>query len=260
MQNVDTQTNSNRKVWHAFIDNLNVLYVAFTRAKEELIVFAPQPQEGEKQKGNSDKMSLVSDVIWSVLSSGFTQTGAGERLISLTDPFNSEEGIFELGSWWHPSVSHDSEGIQEIMMHQLRFVSPGDRLRLRLHGKGQVGNSWESEAGKNLMFSVLLHPDFVPANQQFLISQISALAVQQMLETFVKPISVKWPNDIYWNDKKICGMLIENDIAGTKLINSIIGIGININQKKFISNAPNPVSLTQITGKEYDLHGCIIKM
>ncbi len=122
------------------------------------------------------------------------------------------------------------------------------------HGKGQVGNSWESEAGKNLMFSVLLHPDFVPANQQFLISQISALAVQQMLETFVKPISVKWPNDIYWNDKKICGMLIENDIAGTKLINSIIGIGININQKKFISNAPNPVSLTQITGKEYDLH------
>jgi len=124
-----------RERMHAFIDNLNVLYVAFTRAKEELIVFAPQPQEGEKQKGNSDKMSLVSDVIWSVLSSGFTQTGAGERLISLTDPFNSEEGIFELGSWWHPSVSHDSEGIQEIMMHQLRFVSPGDRLRLRLHGK-----------------------------------------------------------------------------------------------------------------------------
>ena len=121
------------------------------------------------------------------------------------------------------------------------------------HGKGQVGNSWESEAGKNLMFSVLLHPDFLPANQQFLISQISALAVQQMLETFAKPVFVKWPNDIYWNDKKICGMLIENDIAGTKLMNSIIGIGVNINQKKFYSNAPNPVSLTQITGNEYDL-------
>lgn len=121
------------------------------------------------------------------------------------------------------------------------------------HGKGQVGNSWESEAGKNLMFSVLLHPEFVPANEQFLISQISALAVQQMLETCVKPISVKWPNDIYWQDKKICGMLIENDIAGTKLINSVIGIGININQQKFRSNAPNPVSLAQITGREYDL-------
>lgn len=119
-------------------------------------------------------------------------------------------------------------------------------------GRGQVGNSWESEGGKNLMFSVILYPDFLPANRQFLISQIAALSVKETLDTYVGDITVKWPNDIYWRDQKICGMLIENDLTGHSLYCSVIGIGININQQQFVSDAPNPVSLTQITGKEYD--------
>ena len=119
-------------------------------------------------------------------------------------------------------------------------------------GKGQVGNSWESEAGMNLMFSILLYPDFIPANRQFLISQIASLSVKETLDAYTDFIQVKWPNDIYWKDRKICGMLIENDLSGQLLYCSIIGIGLNLNQSLFRSNAPNPISLTQITGKKYD--------
>lgn len=119
-------------------------------------------------------------------------------------------------------------------------------------GKGQIGNSWESEAGKNLTFSLLLYPNFLPANRQFLISQITSLSVKDALDSYIDSVSVKWPNDIYWKDRKICGMLIENDLSGSYLYSSVIGIGLNVNQEVFRSNAPNPVSLRQITGKELD--------
>lgn len=119
-------------------------------------------------------------------------------------------------------------------------------------GRGQVGNVWESEKGKNLMLSVILYPDFIPANHQFLISQIAALSVKETLGNYVGDITVKWPNDVYWKDRKICGMLIENDLFGQHLYCSVIGIGINLNQQEFRGDAPNPVSLTQITGEVYD--------
>ena len=79
-------------------------------------------------------------------------------------------------------------------------------------GRGQIGNVWESEPGKNLTFSLVLYPDCIPANRQFLISQIAALSVKETLEAYTGDVTVKWPNDIYWKDKKICGMLIENDL------------------------------------------------
>ncbi|WP_085537423.1 biotin--[acetyl-CoA-carboxylase] ligase [Massilibacteroides vaginae] len=120
-------------------------------------------------------------------------------------------------------------------------------------GRGQTGNSWESENGKNLTFSIVIYPETIAANEQFLISQVAALSVKKVLNEYTGHIRVKWPNDIYWNDRKICGMLIENDLAGSSIYCSVCGIGININQKEFVSNAPNPVSLTQITGQEYDL-------
>ena len=121
-------------------------------------------------------------------------------------------------------------------------------------GKGQRGNSWEAEKGKNLLFSFVLYPTFLEARRQFLLSQIVSLSVKEELDEWVEDISVKWPNDIYWKDKKICGMLIENDLTGMYIARSISGIGININQEHFLSNAPNPVSLKQITGQEYDRH------
>ena len=120
-------------------------------------------------------------------------------------------------------------------------------------GRGQRGNSWESERGQNLMFSFVLYPAFLKARKQFLLSQIISLAIKEELDTHVSDVSIKWPNDIYWKEKKICGMLIENDLMGRNISQSIAGIGININQETFHSSAPNPVSLRQITGKEFDL-------
>ena len=119
-------------------------------------------------------------------------------------------------------------------------------------GRGQVGNVWESERGKNLTFSLVLYPQALPVNQQFLISQIAALSVKETLDTYTEGITIKWPNDIYWNDKKICGMLIENDLAGHNLLRSIIGIGLNLNQAAFMGDALNPVSLWQILRHEVD--------
>ena len=120
-------------------------------------------------------------------------------------------------------------------------------------GRGQRGNSWESDSCKNLLFSIVIFPEFLEARRQFLISQIISFAIKEELDTYTTDISIKWPNDIYWKEKKICGMLIENDLMGRNISQSIAGIGININQETFHSSAPNPVSLRQITGKEFDL-------
>ncbi len=110
-------------------------------------------------------------------------------------------------------------------------------------GRGQRGNSWESSKGENLLFTILLRPDFVPVADQFSISQITALAIVKYLESKGLQPKIKWPNDIYINDKKICGILIEHTLSGANLSASILGIGININQMVFESDAPNPTSL-----------------
>ena len=119
-------------------------------------------------------------------------------------------------------------------------------------GRGQAGNSWESRKGENLTFSLLCHPESVQANRQFVLSQAIALAVQQTLLGFIDDVTVKWPNDIYWHDKKICGILIECTLSGMTVRDCIIGIGLNVNQKEFVSDAPNPVSLAQIVGLTFN--------
>ena len=120
-------------------------------------------------------------------------------------------------------------------------------------GKGQRGNGWESEAGKNILFSIVLFPGFIKAGEQFILSQIVSLAVANCLQEYTEGISIKWPNDIYWNEKKICGILLENTILEDNIGHSVAGIGININQENFRSEAPNPVSLKQITNRDYNL-------
>lgn len=119
-------------------------------------------------------------------------------------------------------------------------------------GRGQRGNSWESEKGKNLTFSIYLRPDSIAVKDQFIISEIVALAVKDTLSKYCSGISIKWPNDIYREDKKICGILIEHDTEDGFITRTIAGIGININQETFTSDAPNPISLKNITGREYD--------
>jgi len=119
-------------------------------------------------------------------------------------------------------------------------------------GRGQQGNTWESEAGKNITCSMLLYPSFLPVWQYFLLSKAVSLGVKETLDIYTDGITVKWPNDIYYKDKKIAGILIENELTGNEYKLSIVGIGININQERFMSDAPNPVSLKQITGRNMD--------
>jgi len=120
-------------------------------------------------------------------------------------------------------------------------------------GKGQLRNSWESEAGKNLLASIILFPNFLKVENQFLISKLISLSILEFLETEIDNVSIKWPNDIYVGNKKIAGILIENSIKGNKLFSSVLGIGLNLNQENFISDAPNPVSLKNLTGKNFEI-------
>ena len=122
-------------------------------------------------------------------------------------------------------------------------------------GRGCGTNSWESERGKNLTFSLLIHPTEITADCQFRISEAVSLALCETLDGNVtdRQVSVKWPNDIYVDDCKICGMLIENRLRGRLMTDSIIGIGLNVNQREFFSDAPNPVSLVQLLGHEVAL-------
>lgn len=120
-------------------------------------------------------------------------------------------------------------------------------------GRGQRGNSWESEPGKNLLASALFRPAGVEPRAQFCVSEAVALAVTDLLDHYGVEAKVKWPNDIYVDDRKICGILIENAVMPGEILRSIAGIGINLNQERFLSDAPNPVSLTQITGEIYSV-------
>ena len=116
-------------------------------------------------------------------------------------------------------------------------------------GRGQRGNSWESADFKNITMSMLLRPANVKPSCQFWLSEAVALAVVHTLDRYIdNGVSIKWPNDIYWNDRKICGILVEHSLSGGKIDHTIAGIGLNINQEKFLSDAPNPVSLRQIIG------------
>lgn len=127
------------------------------------------------------------------------------------------------------------------------------RAEFQSAGKGQRGNSWESEVGKNLTFSFVLYPESLPAKRQFVISQVVSLGIVQALQSYqAEGFSVKWPNDIYYHDKKICGILIEVYLQGLNLGRCVCGVGININQDYFVSDAPNPISLRQIVGREVD--------
>lgn len=118
-------------------------------------------------------------------------------------------------------------------------------------GRGCGTNTWESERGKNLLFSVLVHPAFLDAGQQFVLSMMMANAIRTELATMVPTeVSVKWPNDIYAGDKKICGILIESRLQGHRMVDTVLGVGLNVNQMRFVSDAPNPVSLAQLMGRE----------
>ncbi len=130
----------------------------------------------------------------------------------------------------------------------------------QVDGRGQTSNKWESEPYKNLTFSIVLYPDILEIAQQFEISKAVSLGITDFLNGKVQQVSIKWPNDIYVGTRKIGGILIENSVRINKISSCIVGIGLNINQKIFITDAPNPVSLTQITKLDYDLETILIEL
>ena len=117
-------------------------------------------------------------------------------------------------------------------------------------GRGQATNRWESAPGKNISMTVIFRPECLEAGKQFAVSMVIALGACDFISRYVSGCSVKWPNDIYVGDRKISGILIEHSIMGRYVGGSLCGIGVNINQERFLSDAPNPVSLFQLIGKE----------
>ena len=121
-------------------------------------------------------------------------------------------------------------------------------------GKGQGANNWQSGRGENLLISIILRPVWLPASRQFYLSMMAAYSMHALLKTLLSPekLSVKWPNDLYFEDNKLGGILIQNHLKGDRMEYSVIGIGLNINQLHFPPTLPNPVSLRLLTGIVYE--------
>ena len=129
-------------------------------------------------------------------------------------------------------------------------------------GIGQRGNHWEAEPGKNLTFSLVLHPTFLPAERQFKLTEALSLALVDFLSFFNFHFSVhiKWPNDIYVDGKKICGTLVSTRLQGSQIGSAVCGIGLNVNQVDFPDWVPNPASFALLTGEEYELEPLLEKL
>lgn len=147
------------------------------------------------------------------------------------------------------TLNSTNDALKELLKKQKLEEFTIVRADFQISGRGQKGNTWESAKGKNLLFTVLLKPIFIPIKKQFIISQIVSLALKETLDTLIDSVTIKWPNDIYYKDSKLCGILIENILSEDKIESSIIGVGLNVNQESFCSDAPNPISLFQILGR-----------
>ena len=122
-------------------------------------------------------------------------------------------------------------------------------------GIGQRGNHWHSAPRQNLTFSLVLHPVFLPADNQFRLTQALALAICDFLSplTIHHSPCIKWPNDIYIDGRKICGTLVSTRLVGTQIASAVCGIGLNVNQREFPDWVPNPTSISLLTGAHYEL-------
>ena len=122
-------------------------------------------------------------------------------------------------------------------------------------GRGAGQNNWESEPGKNLTFSVILEPHFLEPSKQFVLTEMISLALFDVVERRLgnEGLFIKWPNDLWFHDKKLAGVLVQNRVTGNQLEYSVVGVGLNVNQKNFYSDAPNPGSMIHFSGKKENL-------
>ena len=157
----------------------------------------------------------------------------------------------------HTDIRHIHLGETTSTNTHARQLEQGDELLLvtadhQTAGRGQRGNTWESAPGDNLLFTLALRPHELPASRQFLLCEYISVVLCHVLSRYVSDIHIKWPNDIYYRDHKLCGILIEHDLEGSHLSRTLIGVGLNVNQAEFVSDAPNPISLRQILGHDVE--------
>jgi BirA family biotin operon repressor/biotin-[acetyl-CoA-carboxylase] ligase len=148
-----------------------------------------------------------------------------------------------------------------VAAEYIRTHQPADGTAIlanfQTSGKGQAGANWESDAGQNLLVTYILYPNFIEPKDLFMLNKAIALGVYDYVKSVLgKDVAVKWPNDIYFGDKKIGGILIENSVTFSEVNYSIVGIGININQQKFKSYIPEAVSVRTATGKKSNVEEC----
>lgn len=150
----------------------------------------------------------------------------------------------------HSTSSQLREEYSDAMPHMYTI-----RTDYQTAGRGQAGNSWESEEGKNLLYSSLLRYDGLKVVEQWRLSMLVAVTWWEVLAKYLpkEQLAIKWPNDIYWGERKLVGILIENSMMGQNVGHSIVGVGVNVNQTDWRSDAPNPISMKQITGDEYNV-------
>ena len=163
--------------------------------------------------------------------------------------------------FWHDSIdSTNDEALRQIdALDNLSVIA----AREQTAGRGQRGNRWSSAPGENLTFSIVLRfgPEGLaplPTREQFRLSCMTTLALRDFLADAGASVRIKWPNDIYAGDRKLCGMLIENGLAGDSLAYSVIGIGLNLNQRSFPVELVNPTSLARLTGQHYPLEASLL--
>ena len=153
----------------------------------------------------------------------------------------------------------------EYAMKTLAKSDPPENICLYTYnqsaGRGQIGRKWFGDTDKNIACSYVVHPHNLLAKNQFYLNQAFSLAVHDLISSYVdKPVRIKWPNDIYVEDKKIAGILIQNVLRAESISSSILGVGINVNTTDFPPNIPNPTSLAIVSGKSFELHPLVYKL
>ena len=178
-----------------------------------------------------------------------------DYIVKIKDNFNAFGSEYMIGKPFNILSVTDSTNNHAMRLIKSGNVSHGEAYFAleQTAGKGQKGRIWKSETGQNIMISIVLSRNLPEISNQFRLSTATALACHDLFNTETAgDTTIKWPNDIYWRDRKAGGILIENVISGNKITHAVLGIGLNINQTTFPDVEKKVVSLKQITGKTFD--------
>lgn len=159
-------------------------------------------------------------------------------------------------AWHYPTIDSTNSAAVDLLSKSNPTEGTVIYADHQTAGRGQIGSRWESPPGQNLLLSIILYPKFLLATQQFKLHQVVSLALFELLQAYLydrEALAIKWPNDLYYNDQKLGGILIENSLQGSHIRHTVVGIGLNINQTAFAPELSRATSLRSITGQWYEL-------